>query len=537
MKPELFGLPDYRKTPGLSGASLLGLVTTGMYSDPMSIYREYIQNAADIAATNKTPRVLQVEIALDVDNRQIRIRDSGPGLSFDEALERLLPIGRSDKTLGADRGFRGIGRLGGLAFAKTVSFTTRTHGKEPATRITWHSDKLPDHASTALELEQAILDCVDVERLLESDFPEHFFDVEIADVARHAAGLLLNRDTVREYVSEVCPVPMSTKFPFTQKVEDLFKGTDAPFKLEVFLEGDKTPLERPYSESIVFSANKEAEFTDFQEVRVQNIDGNGEAAVGWIAHSSYLGAIPKNQRVRGIRARVGNIQVGSEAVFDGLFVEERFNRWCVGELHILEPRIVPNSRRDYFQLGPHLRNLENQLGPVVRDISTRCRRESTARNRARKTMATLSKIEDTYTLATSGYLSTKDSTGLVQEALREVSELRNSVKSDTLDTSILKRLSSADNNLTNYSADDAQNPYGDLSHTEIAVYQRVFGALSSFADSPRSTKELIESVLTQASRVSQNGSASGADSKHEDRSQPRLALGNSGTLIPSPNQP
>ena len=71
------------------------------------------------------PGRAKVDIAIDVTERRIRIRDKGPGLSREEALERLMPIGSSDKTLGIDRGFRGVGRLAGLAFAKTVSFTTR----------------------------------------------------------------------------------------------------------------------------------------------------------------------------------------------------------------------------------------------------------------------------------------------------------------------------------------------------------------------------------------------------------------------------
>ena len=378
-----------------------------------------------------------MDIAIDVSERRIRIRDNGPGLSREEALERLLPIGRSDKTLGIDRGFRGVGRLAGLAFAKTVSFTTRAREDQAVTRITWHSDRLPELTSTESELEEAILDCVDVKPCQVRIIPEHFFEVEVGDVARHSAGLLLNRDAVRDYVGEVCPVPLSSEFPFADRVEGLFCGAEAPLTLEVLLEGDPDPVERPYGESIRLSANKEAEFTEFQVVRIPSVDGNGEAALGWIAHSSYLGAIPKEQRVRGIRARVGNIQIGGEAVFDDLFTEERFNRWCVGELHILDSRIIPNARRDYFEPGPHLRNLENQLTPVLRNISTRCRRESTARNRARKTLSALCNIEDLYALATSGYLTSEDSAGLVQEALREVEEVRKSIGKGSLDNGTL----------------------------------------------------------------------------------------------------
>ena len=521
---------DPHETPALSGAGLLGLVTTGMYDNPLSMYREYIQNAADAVTRSGFRGKARVDIKIDVSERRVRIRDYGPGLSRKEALERLLPIGRSDKTLGIDRGFRGVGRLAGLAFAKTVSFTTRAREERPVTRITWHSDRLPELTSAESELEEAIVNCVDVETLPGSDHPDHFFEVEVGDVARHSAGLLLNRDAVRDYVGEVCPVPMSSEFPFAEKVEELFYGNEAPLTLEVLLEGDPESVERPYRASIRVSANKEAEFTGFEVVRMPSVDGNGEAVLGWIAHSSYLGAIPKEQRVRGIRARVGNIQIGGEAVFDDLFTEERFNRWCVGELHILDSRIIPNARRDYFEPGPHLRNLENQLIPVIRNISTRCRRESAARNRARKALTVLCNIEDLYALATSGYLTAEDSAGLVQEALREVEKVRESIGIDGLDKHAHARLDTAEDKLSNFSFETELQRLSDMPPSEVEVYQRVFGALATLAPSPGTARELIKMVFAEASRVGQNGSGIISDQRTRNHSQARLALDDTGAL-------
>ena len=495
-----------QNTPMLSGAGLLGLVTTGMYDNPLSMYREYIQNAADAFAKSGLPGRARVDIAFDVNQRRVRIRDNGPGLSREEVLERLLPIGRSDKTLGIDRGFRGIGRLVGLAFAKTVSFTTRARDDQTVTRITWHSDRLPELSSTKSDLEEVILDCVDMESLPSSEYPEHFFEVEVGDVARHSAGLLLNRDVVRNYVGEVCPVPISSVFPFADRVRGLFDDTEAPLTLEVLLEGDLDPVKRPHGELVRLSANREAEFTEFQVVRIPSIDGRGEAALGWIAHSSYLGAIPKEQRVRGIRTRVGNIQIGGEAVFDNLFKEERFNRWCVGELHILDSRIIPNARRDYFEPGPHLRNLENQLIPVLQGISTRCRQESTARNRTRKTLSALGNVEELYALAKSGFLSSEDSVTLVQEALREIAEVRKSTDKFCLDNGTIERLENIEKELFSFSTETEPQRFGDIPTSEVVAYQRVFGALATLAPSPSSARELIELVFARASSEGQDNS-------------------------------
>ena len=521
---------DIHETPALSGAGLLGIVTTGMYDDPLSMYREYIQNAADAVTGIELHGNARVDIMIDVSERRVRLRDNGPGLSHKDALERLLPIGRSRKILGVDRGLRGVGRLAGLAFAKTVSFATRACGDQSVTRITWHGERLPELTPTESELEQAILDCVDVETLPGSDFPEHFFDVEVKDVARHSAGLLLNRDAVRNYIGEVCPVPMSPGFTFGERVKGLFDGAEVPLTLKVILEGDLTPVERPYGESIRLSTNKEADFTEFQVVRIPSVEGNGEAAVGWVAHSSYLGAIPKEQRVRGIRVRVGNIQIGGEGVFDDLFAEERFNRWCVGELHILDSRIVPNARRDYFQPGPHLRNLENQLKPVLRGISTRCRRESTARNSARKTLSSLCNIEDLYALAKSGYLTEEDSVGLVHEALREVEGLRKSIGNGNIHNSTLERLDNAEDKLNNFSIETELKRFGDMTPSEVIVFQRVFGALATLASSPSSARELIEKVFLEASMAEQIGSDNNSDQRTGNHSEGRLTLDDVGSL-------
>ena len=501
-----------------------------MYNDPLSMYREYIQNAADAVAGG--PERARVEVTVDVTGRRIRIRDDGPGLSREEALERLLPIGRSAKRLETDRGFRGVGRLAGLAFARTVSFTTRACKDQSVTRITWNGDRLPDPNSAESDLGQAVLDCVDVETLPSSDYPDHFFDVDVGDVARHSAGLLLNRDAVRDYVGEVCPVPLSTEFPFSERVEGLFDCGETPLTLDVVLEGDSTPVERPYRESVRLSTNTEVALTEFQEVRIPSVDDSGDAAVGWIAHSPYLGAIPKEERVRGIRVRVGNIQIGAEGVFDGLFKEHRFNRWCVGELHVLDPRITPNARRDYFEPGPHLRNLENHLAPVLRNISARCRQESTARNGARRALSALCNIEDLYSLAASGLLSAEDSADRAQEALREVVDLRKKISRDISDQGTLERLESAETKLNNLSVEPELQPFSGMPPSEVIVYQRVFGALASLLPSSGSARELIEKVFVEVSGRGQDEPLAALVRGTASDSRPQIALDDSGALTP-----
>ena len=480
------------------GGDILSLITAGMYNNPLAIYREYIQNAADaFAATGHTAN-WKVEVDIDRAGLRVKIRDNGPGLCHEAAVQALLPIARSQKRRGIDRGFRGIGRLSGLAFAESVTFMTRARSDRPVTRIVWNGPKLRTRIAATAETGRAIRESVSVETLPGSEWPAHFFEVEVGNVGRHAAGLILNQEAVRTYIGEVCPVPMAPSFPFASRIETLF-GENVPLLgLKIVLNSDPAPVKRRYEETIRFSEDRKDCFTELQEIHIPSMDDNGSAAIGWVAHSSYLGAIPKEAGIRGVRARSGNIQIGDESVFDRLFLEERFNRWCVGEIHIADPRIIPNGRRDYFEPGPHTRNLENQLGAVLRGIATRCRKASATRNNERKVLSALCQIEETYNLAGSGYLSPEDAKALVKQVLNCIPDIRQNIGLMNGHTGThIEKLDAVEAKLSNFQVRRGRLPFGNIPASEISIYRKVFQALASILQSPRTAKEMIEAVLTR----------------------------------------
>ena len=111
----------------VAGKFLLEILTKGMYSNPMHVYREYIQNSTDaidqaIASGILSADEAAIHINIDCGKQTITIRDNGCGISADLAREILLSIGDSLKNGVDERGFRGIGRLAGLAYAKEVIF-------------------------------------------------------------------------------------------------------------------------------------------------------------------------------------------------------------------------------------------------------------------------------------------------------------------------------------------------------------------------------------------------------------------------------
>lgn len=79
----------------LAGKYLLEILTKGMYSNPMHIYREYIQNASDsIDRAIETGLISAAEAVIHIsisDSKQsVIIRDNGIGIASNAAQTTLM---------------------------------------------------------------------------------------------------------------------------------------------------------------------------------------------------------------------------------------------------------------------------------------------------------------------------------------------------------------------------------------------------------------------------------------------------------------
>ncbi len=279
-----------------------------------------------------------------------------------------------------------------------------------------------------MDAREAIESCTEVQTLLGGDWPERFFEVRVERVTRMAAGLVLNEDAVRRYIGEVCPVPLDSSFPFATEVNAFLSQHINYFGLDVRLNERERPIKRPYGKGVRVTDELLVPFERLETRLIPRIDSDRPAAVVWLAHTPYMGSISKRLAIRGLRARVGNVQVGGDHVFEKLFHESRFNGWCVGEVHIADSRIAPNGRRDYFEVNPHLRNLENHLGTVAREIGGRCRRASSQRNRIRNVRTVIGQVKRARELAISGYLCREDAARLLQRQRARMEEIRKHVR-------------------------------------------------------------------------------------------------------------
>jgi molecular chaperone HtpG len=358
-----------------------------MYVDAMTIYREYVQNSADAIDDARNRGALsaeelgQVDIAIDAATRVIRIRDNGSGIAWRDFVERLSNLGSSTKRGTAARGFRGVGRLAGLGYCQELIFRSRVDDEDLVSELRWDCRSLKTALRSAHHsqpITSLIQDVVSVRRVQDDTKSKRFFDVELKGVIRHRNDRLLNPVAVAEYLAQVSPVPFAPEFKFGTDIVAALRPYVRMGDLDIRINGAEKPLYRPHRNHVQIG---ESQFDEILNVEVRELTGvdGGRAAIAWILHHGYVGAIPAKAGVKGIRFRAGNLQVGDNDLMEELFPEPRFNGWTIGEVHVLDPKVIPNGRRDHFEQSVHFDNLMNQLTPCAREIARLCRQSSIGR--------------------------------------------------------------------------------------------------------------------------------------------------------------
>lgn len=340
------------------GKDVIESLTLGMYEDCRFIYREYIQNAADAIDKAIAENILekghdQIMVTVDVDKRRIFIEDNGTGISKAKAKDILLNIARSTKQRGVDKGFRGIGRLGGLGYCSTLTFETSCLGENEKSVMVWDAELLKniindrDSHQEAVEVLQTVTN-VTYEPENEDT---HYFRVLLEDVITDE---LLDIEYIRNYLSMVAPVDIDASFIFRSKIRQYMKDNGLALDIyNIFINNDQ--IYKPYT-SCIYEDNKggKKKTDDILDVKFlkREDDETGELIYwGWYTISGLRGQMKPKNLARGIRLRKENIQIGDEEICKKFFIkteDQRFSFYFFGEIHATSMGLIPNSRRDYF---------------------------------------------------------------------------------------------------------------------------------------------------------------------------------------------
>ena len=339
------------------GKDVIESLTLGMYEDCRFIYREYVQNAADAVDKAVKLKILdkgseEIHIKIDVENRHISIFDNATGIPHENVVSILRNIAHSTKKRGEDKGFRGIGRLGGLGYCSKLKFETSYFGEDKKSIMTWDAELLKyiindrDNNEEAVEVLRRVTDT----SFETEDVNAHYFRVIMEDVT---SDDLLDVESVTDYLSMVAPVDISSQFIYRSKINNFKRENGLSVDTyNIYINGDQ--IYKPYT-SVIYEDNHggKKKVDDILDVDfLLSRDDNGDIIYwGWYTISCLKGQMKPKNIARGIRLRKENIQIGDEEICKKFFSkteDQRFSFYYFGEIHALSKGLIPNSRRDYF---------------------------------------------------------------------------------------------------------------------------------------------------------------------------------------------
>lgn len=410
------------------GKYTLESLTTGMYSDPKIVYREYIQNAVDsletaVAQNLIEPQGMRIDIIIDEENATISIRDNGMGIPCADARDTLMNVGNSKKRHSNNRGFRGIGRLGGMSYCDTLVFTTSAENEAQKTVVAFDCKKLRNLLVPGQYEDMTLSDVLsEVTAIsLEPEKPEkHYFLVEMKNVTGFSD--LLDIEAARSYISQVAPLPYQSRhFIYASQLHGYLR--EKGYSVEEFpifvgeSESDLEPLYKP-NRSRFHSDRNKMKADDVTKMIYFDITIDNELyALGWYGDCGWYGSLSEKE-ISGIRVRKGNILIGDNKTLNGIFREARFNGWTQGELFIITDKLIPNARRDDFEQNQYYFQLLEALREGIGlDITHAIREASLSRNdaSAKAMREVVKKLNEADTILEEGFNSSVDKDKLLTE--------------------------------------------------------------------------------------------------------------------------
>lgn len=520
----------------VAGKFLLEILTKGMYSNPMHVYREYIQNSTDSIDKAIADGVISlseatIHIQIDSEKQKIIIHDNGCGIPAEKAREILLSIGDSEKNGVKERGFRGIGRLAGLAYAEEVRFITSAYGEEAKTVMDCDCVKMQrllqksnTETSDVMETFKAISSFADSQP---EDKDVHYFEVQMLGVPFDSG--LLEENNVWKYLSETAPVDFnSQQFSQAQKIRDHFDKYCCPMTCYKILRGSrKLPIYKPYSRML--STGKQAKTKnrdyvhDVEFVYAEASDGK-PLYMGWLALTEFSGIV-SDEAIQGIRFRKGNILIGNNTTFVKYFPSEghNANRMFAGEIHALHNELIPNSQRDEFEPNEIYSEMRLSLSKWAGEINKKYRRGMSEATSALRRLNQLN--EDQKELEekiNSGAITSDEKREQIADKLKQIAKkreaeektVRKAQERGTFDTdrretvekvlsqteTAAKKINSLNKKIVNSDYATKHDLPTSYSRDERKLYQRIITVIDTFfTEDPKTAEKLREAIKSELS--------------------------------------
>jgi hypothetical protein len=363
-------------------ASAVLILSQDLYPRKIEIIREYIQNASDaldeymsVAEYIKDRSEPLIKVSLQ--GRSLLIFDNGIGMD-EEEIEKLKRIAYSEKKSGEEAGYKGIGRLAGIAVADKLKISSTSYGSDKLYHFEFHAKAMRDDisekkkagiqepASQVINRHTSIL-CTDI------DPESHYTLVEIRDIDESCAELL-DPESVVEYIGDVAPVDFAPPSDFSHGpvISERLRRNVPDFSPKtIYLtkaNGQRVRIYKPYRNEMILA---EPEFIEIRDPQDMNrllaycwYASKGKEILGRIRPSGKIFAVDgddveKKRRFAGLAYKLFGFSIGDRTLPQRTLWIRALPRalWFTGEIHVIDKAVMPTTDRSDFIESDARKNL------------------------------------------------------------------------------------------------------------------------------------------------------------------------------------
>jgi len=377
------------------------ILSEDLYPRKLEIIREYIQNGSDaldefMSIADYIEDRSEPLIKISIQGRSLLIYDNGIGMG-EEEIAKLKRIAYSEKKVGEEAGYKGIGRLAGIAVADKLKVSSTSYGDPRLYYFEFRAKDMREDISEKKKMGFQEPASKVINRHTEMGWtdidPEaHYTLVELRDI-RQSYDELLDPAQLEDYIGDIGPVDFAPEPEFSHGTlisQELAQNVPDYSPKNMYLSGpgfERQRIYKPYNDGMCVA---KPYFID-----IPNPQNPSELlAFCWYAAKGKqmlnkvrpVGRIfsvdggPKDKhRLAGLAYKLFGFTIGDRTLPQRTLWTTTVQRaqWFTGEIHIIDKSITPTTDRSnfvenesrvrFYEAAPAISRKLNKLAQQISD--------------------------------------------------------------------------------------------------------------------------------------------------------------------------
>ncbi len=352
---------EWTFVPDDIGGELLGILSKGLYPDPLDCIREYVQNSVDAKAKNVT---------IKITGNSVMISDDGMGMDLG-GLVQARRLGLSTKSRAENVGFRGIGIYSGFDICNRLVVTTKTVGEAKARVLEFDFGEMKallkaerDAQSLRTSLTK-LLSKYSHFKQEDDQVDRHYTIVQLEELSRVHIGQLADHERLHTYILHNLPIDFADNFPYKDQINSQLENHVPGYNaIRVKLVTDFAPPE------IIVRPNIPNLREPIMSL-VHNADGKKIAYYWACLHAKGEGIPDEYAEYRGLVYKVKGFTIGNRSPLRVYFTTAKgtLYYWYTGEVYVIDENVIPNAARNDFEASQEKLQLEAAVGEEMRELN------------------------------------------------------------------------------------------------------------------------------------------------------------------------